>query len=72
LHALPRGIQAGDYLIFPEAGAAYGVNAAAPGDGDTCVAFFREPSSGRYEYIKSPLADRYAMMNSWILGTRLD
>jgi len=72
LHALPRGIQAGDYLMFPEAGAAYGVNAAAPGDGDTCVAFFREPSSGRYEYIKSPLADRYALMNSWILGARQD
>jgi diaminopimelate decarboxylase len=65
-HILPLGVKAGDWLMFPEAGVAYGWNASGAADGidpGVLIAFYTD-ENGEYHFIESPWSNREALRNS--------
>ena len=67
-HELPIGTKAGDWLMFPEAGVAYGWNASGAVDGidpGALIAFYTD-ADGQYHFIESPWSNREALRNSEI------
>jgi diaminopimelate decarboxylase len=65
-HILPVGIKAGDWLMFPEAGVAYGWNASGAADGidpGILMAFYTD-DNGEYHFIESPWSNREALRNA--------